>query len=162
MNVSPEIKIKIFNRDDGALGVKLTSADSDAFGFAIAELKSVVPVGYRRYEPSEKIWLITGGFFVQDWFDALRAHFDIEVEYVGAQQDRQRRHEQKWQPPRPQQSLATPYKTLHLLPDAPPEVVKAAYKALARIYHPDLRGDTAKMVEINRAYETLSQDRRHT
>jgi hypothetical protein len=159
MNASPEIKIKIFPRDDGAIGVKLTSADSDAFGFAIAELKSTIPTGYRRYEPSEKLWLITGSFFVEEWLDELRTRFNIEVEHVGARRTHQRRQEQKWQPP-PPQNLASPFQTLHLLPSAPPEVVKASYKALARIYHPDMQGDTAKMVEINRAYETLSQDRR--
>jgi len=45
-----------------------------------------------------------------------------------------------------------PYATLHLLPDAPVEVVKAAYKALAMKYHPDRpNGDAAKMQELNEA-----------
>jgi hypothetical protein len=161
MNASPEIKIKIFTRDDGAIGVKITSADSDAFGFAIAELKSTIPTGYRRYAPSEKIWLITGNLFVEEWLDELRSRFDIEVEHVGERQNRQRRHEQKWQPPPPpQQNLAAPFQTLHLLPSAPPELVKSAYRTLAKIYHPDVRGDPAKMVEINKAFDAINSGRR--
>jgi hypothetical protein len=154
------IKIKIFNeRDDGNIGIKLTSADSDAFQFAISELKSVVPADYRRYEPDKKIWLISASLFVEDWLDVLRMRLDVEVERVGARQTyHHRRQEQKWQPPPPPtQSIALPFATLHLLPDAPPEVVKASYKALAKIYHPDVRGDSAKMVEINRAYETITR-----
>lgn len=162
MNILPDIKIKIFtDRDDGTIGIKFTSADSDAFTFAVAELKSVVPVGYRCYEPGNKIWVITGSLFVDEWLDELRTRFDIETEYVdGRQQKRQRRQEQNWQPPPPQQqSIASPFKTLYLLPDAPPEVVKASYKALAKIYHPDARGDAAKMVEINQAFEILTRGR---
>ena len=44
---------------------------------------------------------------------------------------------------------------LYLMPGAPPEVVKAAYRALAQLYHPDKGGDTARMQEINAAMEEL-------
>lgn len=50
------------------------------------------------------------------------------------------------------------YKTLQVDPDAEPEVVEAAYKRLARKYHPDLNPSsnaTARMQEINAAYEAL-------
>jgi curved DNA-binding protein CbpA len=43
------------------------------------------------------------------------------------------------------------------MPSAPRELIKAAYKALAKIYLPNVQGDGAKMVEINQAYETLTQ-----
>ena len=49
-----------------------------------------------------------------------------------------------------------PHATLYLLPDAPMEVVKASYRALARIYHPDNPGgDEAKMKELNDAVEEI-------
>lgn len=52
------------------------------------------------------------------------------------------------------------YATLHVLPTAEIDVIKAAYKALARKYHPDTwAGDKAfsnrKMQEINEAYEVI-------
>jgi curved DNA-binding protein len=43
---------------------------------------------------------------------------------------------------------------------APPEVIQAAYKAMARIHHPDTGGDTKRMAEINTAYETLSDPKK--
>ncbi len=61
-------------------------------------------------------------------------------------------------PPRAARSpppRAQAHATLFVTPDAPPEVIRAAYKALAMLYHPDLGGDSERMVELNRAYETL-------
>lgn len=54
------------------------------------------------------------------------------------------------------------YKTLEIQPDASLEVMNNAYRALVRKYHPDLYHVrqkalmTAKMQEINEAYNTLS------
>lgn len=46
---------------------------------------------------------------------------------------------------------------LYVTPDAPPEVIKAAYKALAMKYHPDRGGDGRAMVEVNAAFEALQK-----
>jgi DnaJ-class molecular chaperone len=88
---------------------------------------------------------------LDEWLGELRRHYDIETEFNS---------EQPNQPP-PQQPLASPYQTLYLLPDAPPEVVKASYKALAKLYHPDLRsGYGDRMVEINRDFDAINSGRR--
>lgn len=47
--------------------------------------------------------------------------------------------------------------TLQVLPGAPKAVVDAAYRALARIYHPDLSGSSEQMARINGAYERLKK-----
>lgn len=49
------------------------------------------------------------------------------------------------------------YEVLNLMNFADIEIVKASYKALSKKYHPDLNKnvDPNKMVQINRAYETL-------
>ena len=50
------------------------------------------------------------------------------------------------------------YEILQVHPSAEPEVIEAAFKRLARKYHPDLNRDLAaaeRMKRINRAYETL-------
>lgn len=52
---------------------------------------------------------------------------------------------------------ANPDLVLYLAPGAPWEVVQAAYRALAGLHHPDRGGDTAKMQEINEAYEALKK-----
>lgn len=53
------------------------------------------------------------------------------------------------------------YKILQVSPDAAPEVIQMAYKALAKKYHPDLNPDDTEqaqeqMKELNEAFEVLS------
>jgi len=50
------------------------------------------------------------------------------------------------------------YNDLQVTPNAHPEVIKAAYRALCKIYHPDLNPtpeNTAIIQRVNVAYETL-------
>lgn len=49
------------------------------------------------------------------------------------------------------------YAVLGVSPDAPDEVVKAAYKALARKHHTDLGGSEEKMKKINEAFEHIKE-----
>jgi hypothetical protein len=48
------------------------------------------------------------------------------------------------------------FAVLHLRDDAPPEVVRAAYKALALTHHPDRGGSAEKMKSLNEAYRKLT------
>lgn len=51
------------------------------------------------------------------------------------------------------------YDTLFLTADAPVEIVKAVYKKLSFMYHPDHGGDEEKLKEINAAYERIKAQR---
>lgn len=60
-----------------------------------------------------------------------------------------------------------PYKVLGISPDATDDQVKAAYREMARKYHPDQYGDNPlsdlaqeKMQEINEAYDTIVRMRK--
>lgn len=56
-----------------------------------------------------------------------------------------------------------PYKILGVQENAPDEIVKAAYKAQARLNHTDLtKTDDRKMKEINTAYEAIRKEREWT
>ena len=52
--------------------------------------------------------------------------------------------------------LTDAYAVLWLRAGAPPEVVRAAYRALAARHHPDVGGDAAAMRRLNEAYALLS------
>ena len=52
------------------------------------------------------------------------------------------------------------YKTLGISDKATPAEIKAAYRKLALIYHPDKQGDPVKFKELNNAYTTLSDPER--
>jgi curved DNA-binding protein CbpA len=51
--------------------------------------------------------------------------------------------------------MRDPYEVLQVQPGAEPEVVRAAYRVLARKYHPDLGGDATRMVALNDAWDVL-------
>jgi curved DNA-binding protein CbpA len=54
------------------------------------------------------------------------------------------------------------YRILHIQPEAPPEVIKAAYRALMTTLraHPDLGGDHDQAARLNAAYEVLGDAER--
>lgn len=53
-----------------------------------------------------------------------------------------------------------PYEVLQVHRRAEPEVIRAAFRALARKYHPDFGGDGARMVQITEAYAILGNSER--
>jgi curved DNA-binding protein CbpA len=55
-----------------------------------------------------------------------------------------------------------PYEILQVHRKAEPEVIRAAYRALARKYHPDFGGEPARMVAISEAYATLGDPERRS
>jgi DnaJ-like protein len=58
-----------------------------------------------------------------------------------------------------------PYEVLQISPHASPEVITAAYRALARRAHPDIndgRDSTGRMRELNAAYDLLNDPRRRS
>lgn len=62
--------------------------------------------------------------------------------------------------------MTDPYKVLGISPDATDEQVKAAYRELAKKYHPDNYADNPladlaqeKMKAINEAYDTIMNQR---
>ena len=54
----------------------------------------------------------------------------------------------------------TLYRVLKVDPGAPYDVIQAAYRALARTFHPDLGGDPDEMKRINEAWEILGDLRK--
>jgi curved DNA-binding protein CbpA len=56
--------------------------------------------------------------------------------------------------------VASLYNVLKVAPDAPVEVIRAAYRVLAARYHPDRCGDNSealsRMQRVNEAYRVLS------
>ncbi len=137
--------------------IKLRSEDGLAFKALIEALKNFVSPVYRRYEPATRKWVVgePAAESFRHWLSYARATFGAQVQWIGeAYED----PESEWTPPkRERPKPSDPYVTLHLLPSAPPEVVKAAYRALATLHHPDKPGgDGERMKVINDAYRRLA------
>jgi hypothetical protein len=62
-------------------------------------------------------------------------------------------------PAPPPPAIPDHYRILGVLPDAPIEVIEAAYKAQARRCHPDTGGDTATMQRINSSMDRIRKER---
>ncbi len=123
----------------------------------IEALKDYVPACHRVYVPDRKTWRVDA--YAHDelhgWLAYARSTFNAQVQWIGGETDAD--PDAEWRPPPSKPKTSDPYTALWLLPGAPPEVVKAAYKALATLHHPDKPGgDDERMRAINSAYQQLA------
>jgi len=136
--------------------IKLKSDNPDAFRLCIDTLKSAIAPDMRSYNPATREWFVdedaTGR--MRRWLDYCRANLYAEVEWLDGEAYAD--PEAEWTPPPPKPKAVDPYVTLHLLPSAPPELIRAAFKCLAQIHHPDKGGETEVMQRINDAYKQLA------
>jgi hypothetical protein len=138
--------------------IRLRSDERDSFTSAIETLKSYVGPSCRSYDPQTKKWHVdeVASAYMHDWLDHCTATLGASVEWFGARRTEQKRTQQ----PPPKKVPLVPhvecYRALYLVPGCPPELVKAAYRCLAQIHHPDKGGDTTQMQRINEAYRRLA------
>jgi hypothetical protein len=111
----------------------------------IDALKASIPVHARTYDPAGKTWTITPTY-ASTAFRLMSAVFpDVDVvEQTSAGSAGRDRHDGE-----------DPWVILHLRPTAPPELVVAAHRCLAKLHHPDRGGDHDAMLAINNAAEAL-------
>lgn len=113
----------------------------------IEALKASVPSSGREWHPDKKVWWVDDPYFgtilrmSYRWFDEVVDKTQPTSSAPGA-------------------ALATPHSVLFLLPNAPAPVIKAAYRALSKMYHPDTGGDPEKMKLVNLAYEAIEEAHR--
>lgn len=62
-------------------------------------------------------------------------------------------------PPPPPRVASGPYAVLHVASDAPLAVCEAAYRALAKLAHPDQGGNTQTMQRLNAAIEIIRKEK---
>jgi hypothetical protein len=115
----------------------------------IAALKAGIPVHARTYDPVAKAWTVTGRYVsvATRLMYEVFGHVDV-VEQPSAGSAARAPH-----------AGEDPWTILHLRPTAPPELVIAAHRCLAKLHHPDRGGTTAVMQEINAAAEALRGSR---
>jgi len=122
-------------------------------------LKREIPWRARRWDADLKCWTVDVG-----WAGVARS---LAVLYAGAvvgavtQEEAERRA--RAAASRAPAAVDADADALGVAPSAPVEVIQAAYRALARLHHPDLVGEasTARMQAINAAYERLMARRAH-
>jgi hypothetical protein len=140
----------------------------------VDDLKLRIPYHARGFDPEAKHWLIDGNY-EEELVDVMSEYFDVMTVVSEAEAIRRERAarakataEARPEPPPPHpvgecdrrvRALYREEATLYLLPGAPFPVIQAAYRALARMLHPDLAGVEKHddMVRLNRAFEALER-----
>jgi hypothetical protein len=116
----------------------------------------MIPARWRAWDAAGKCWTVRSPYHRQA-VDLAAQHFQLEFVKPAMEET-----------PRPRtethssehclsvvRTIWPEHATLYLLPGAPPELVKSAYRCLALLHHPDHGGDTETMKTINAAYEKL-------
>ncbi len=111
-------------------------------------LKLVIPSEYRRWQPETKTWIIRARYH-EKALRLLRLFFPSATvgEKPSARAAYGQGHECR---------CDADHRALYVCQNAPPEVVRAAYWALAKAHHPDAGGDHQRMQAINAAYARLT------
>jgi hypothetical protein len=120
---------------------------------------NIKPQSYRRYNPESRKWSVHVSrlSLVVSFGKSQFSHVDyrsLPTEY----QIKLVAEMKGGMPGIPKFEIddTNPYAALFVLPGAPFEVVRAAYKALVSKYHPDHGGAQEDFLRIQSAYETLS------
>jgi hypothetical protein len=119
----------------------------------VDELKRTFTFPDRQWDPDDKVWILALRH-EQALIALCREHFDsVQILRLN--------RASAGTPRRPASTaVQTPFDVLYVKPTAPVEVVAAAYRALARKYHPDVC-DSAdahqRMLELNSAYESIGR-----
>lgn len=133
----------------------VTTPYSRAF---VDEIKVLIPHEYREWVADRKVWHVR---YPYDRHAAtlLAKHFpyaEIEERW-DAKNPHGYQHQSQWQPLNPPSrcSCSPDHQALYVCGEAPVEVIKAAYKALAKQIHPDNGGDVVLMQQLNEVYERV-------
>lgn len=117
----------------------------------VDELKRRLPLRRRGWDPDRKLWWVTA-----DQVDGLAMLFVVSgVDLVHVSPS-----DLGLVDAPAGVNLVDAYRTLHLQPTAPAELVTAAYRILAKAHHPDRGGTTVDMQRINQAYEIAVNNRK--
>jgi hypothetical protein len=105
----------------------------------VSMLKAGLHPQMRGWDPEKKAWWIAP--------DAIEQAIDIARQFFSLSFDNAT--------PTAISAESSAIDSLYLLPGAPERVVKAAYRELSKLHHPDVGGDDATMKRVNAAFERL-------
>lgn len=124
-------------------------------GRLMAAVRYGVKLGYRQYDNTTQIWLVHYTWL--GWLVHLARSYGYSIDYASLPTTWQLRAAGAQLSGENGTSVLaeSPYLKLHVLEDAPIEVVRAAYKALAQIHHPDAGGSAERFREVSDAYQAI-------
>lgn len=135
-----------------------TADTPEKFNYAVSALKANIHPGMRKWMPDERCWWISspGMMRMYDLFADVREAMNNHAAHRSQGQQQQYRQSRQQSHTRGNVApveVAEAFVALYLLPSAPLAVIKAAYRALAVIHHPDHGGNPETMKRLNLAHE---------
>lgn len=159
------LSIHLTQRDDDTCALRIKCADAEVFDLALKLLKTEVAPAHRRFDFPARCWVIAeaGAEQLERYLNLVEARWCADVLFedepaTGAEYE-QGRSSSEHAICSGGMTIDEAYAALYIQAGAPDEVIHAAYRALAKLRHPDVGGTTAAMVEINKAYELLTRGR---
>lgn len=111
-------------------------------------LKAQIPASYRSWDPQIKSWMVAAPYDTTAIRLLLQFFPNAEVD------DKPRSGSREHVPAGC--GCDADHRALFVCQNAPAPVVRAAYRALAKLSHPDAGGDAERMRAINAAFERLT------
>lgn len=116
---------------------------------ALVAMLRNLPRKCRTWSKDERVWVVSSEY--ADWLESLLQRLGYDVIWLDGRQP-----QRTAVPP----ALAEAYAVLYVSHHAPPEVIDAAYRSLAKLYHPDSgiyprEEAEMKMKALNAAYAVL-------
>ncbi len=139
--------------------ITLKSGVAADFNNAIGTLKSYIHASARSYDPQARQWHVDADAQTEfeRWLTYLRTVLGARIEWQHDEPKEERQQQHEWPPPRYRKPTREELlKRLHLLPDAPAELIKVAYRELAKLNHPDHGGNEETMKLLNEAFRLLA------
>jgi hypothetical protein len=137
--------IFVKHRTDGKYEIRFNTRSSRDYRQMLAALRAYVPASRRTFRNSSRTWVIenTCGNEVELWLARMIEDLNPAVEFF-CERDK------AWDA-----TVEESYRTLHVLPSAPWEVVRSAYYALGGLCQANGSDGGEQLERINAAYETL-------
>ncbi len=131
-----------------------SSGKNGEFQEAIAALKAYIAAVDRTYIPDDKVWFVDAAATeeLHNWCEYLCANLNAKINWTEQRSTNGADNRRTVT-----LTIAEAYNCLYLIPGAPFDVVKASFRTLAKMNHPDVGGDTAMMQRINSAYEMIER-----
>lgn len=135
------------HRQDSKYEIRFTSDNDRYYRRMLLGLRAFVPLDARGYDSAARTWVVEGrcGKEVERWVARVVEDLSPAVEFICERQD-------AWEA-----AAKESYRSLHLQPSAPWEVVHAAYLSLIELWR-TTDGDPGRLERINAAYERLRQE----
>lgn len=113
----------------------------------VEEIKYHIDSTQRRWDAESRAWWFTANSIdrVLVLVDNYCTKREREIDSLRSHQDGSELSEED----------VAAYLCLHVTPSAPDALILAAYRTLAKVYHPDVGGSTQDMQRLNQAYKHL-------